>query len=320
MLFLNKKDVDSLIVFEEVIERIEKAMEIYDKKEFIMPDRITINTSETETYQYMPCFTKEIKGTKLLTLHADNYKYGKPTLQGLVTINNPISGEVECIIDGATLTGYRTGAVGSTGIKYTTNESCKNVGVIGAGVQGFYQSLYAAAVRKLENIYVTDRDKNKSIDFAKNLQTYLPNVNIIPVDDAKEVVEKSEIILTVTASETPVLPDDEGLIRDKHFIGIGSYKPFMREFPESIYKLVDKIYVDVDFAKEETGDLVIPCEKGWFKEENIETLYTGIKNNNIDKSKTTFYKLVGMAMFDVVVGDYIYKKALEKNIGQKIQL
>ncbi|MDD2494571.1 MAG: ornithine cyclodeaminase family protein [Tissierellia bacterium] len=320
MLFLNKQDISSLIVFEEVIERIEKAMKIYDDKEYIMPDRITINTTDTETYQYMPCFTKDAKGTKAITLNLENYKYGKPTIQGIVTINNPISGEVECIIDGATLTGYRTGAVGSTGIKYTTNELCKSAGVIGTGVQGFYQSLYAASIRKLENLYVTDCDKNKCIEFAKNLQSHIPNVNVVPVDTAKEVVEKSEIIITVTPSENPVIPDDEGLIRGKHFVGIGSYKPSMREYPQSIYKLVDKIYVDVDFAKEESGDLITPCEKGWFKEENIETLYTGIKNKNIDKNKTTFYKSVGMALFDVVVGDYIYKKALEKNIGQKIRL
>jgi ornithine cyclodeaminase len=320
MLYLNKQDINSLVNFEELIEAIEKAMEIYDKKEYIMPDRITINTSDVETYVYMPCFTEHIKGTKALTLNLDNYKYNKPTIQGMVTINNPVTGDIECMLDGAALTGYRTGAVGSTGIKYTTKESCRNLGVIGTGVQGFYQCLFAASVRNLENIYVTDRDKDKCIEFAKNLKEHLPTLNVVPIDNTRELIEKSDIIITVTPSETPVIPDDENLLRGKHFIGIGSYKPSMREYPESICKLVDKIYIDVDFAKEESGDLVIPCKEGWIEDENIVTLYDGIKNKNIDTSGTTFYKSVGMALFDMVASDYIYKKALEKNMGQKIQL
>lgn len=320
MLYLNKQDISSLVVYDEVISVIEMAMKIYDNKDFTMPDRITVNTTDTETYLYMPCFTKDVKGTKAITLNLDNYKYNKPTLQGVMLLNNPVSGEINCILDGATLTGYRTGAVGSTGIKYTTDESCRNLGVIGTGVQGFYQSIYAASVRKLENIYVFDVDKDKCAAFAKNLQNHIPDVKVYPAFNTRELVEKSEIIVTVTPSTNPVVPDDEGLLRGKHFVGIGSYKPSMREYPESIYKLLDKIYVDVDFAMEESGDLITPCEKGWFKKENVNTLITGIKNNNIDTTKTTFYKSVGMALFDVLVGDYIYKKAVEKNVGQNIQI
>ncbi len=320
MLFLNKQDVSSLIVYEEVIQIIEKAMEIYDKKDFKMPDRITVNTSDTETYLYMPCFTKDAKGTKILTLNADNFKLNKPMLQGVMLLNNPESGDIECIIDGASVTAYRTGAVGSTGIKYTSPETCKNLGVIGTGVQGFYQSLYAASVRPIENIYVFDLDKNKCAEFATRLHKELPNVNVQPIDDTRELVEKSEIIITVTPSSKPVVPDDENLLKGKHFIGIGSYKPNMREYPESIYKLLDKVYIDVDFAMEESGDLITPCEKGWLKEENVETLYSAVKNNSIDINQTTFYKSVGMALFDVLVADYIYKKAVEKGIGQNIRL
>lgn len=320
MLYLNKQDISSLIVYDEVIQIIEKAMEIYENKDFIMPDRITVNTNDTETYLYMPCFTKDVKGTKILTLNGENYKLNKPMLQGVMLLNNPVSGEIDCILDGASVTAYRTGAVGSTGIKYTSKESCKTLGVIGTGVQGYYQSLYAASVRPIENIYVYDLDKNKCAEFAKNLQKQLPNVIVKPAEDTKELVEKSEIIVTVTPSSKPVLPDDENLLKGKHFVGIGSYKPNMREYPESIYKLLDKVYIDVDFAMEESGDLITPCEKGWLKEENVETLFSAIKNNSIDKNKTTFYKSVGMALFDVLVADYIYKKAIEKGIGQNIQL
>ncbi|HPL54063.1 MAG TPA: ornithine cyclodeaminase family protein [Bacillota bacterium] len=318
MLYLNRQDVSSLIDFNELIEAIEHSMEIYDKKQFMQPDRIKVNVSDSETYLYMPCFTEQIKGTKILTLSQGNSKYNLPTIQGVMLLNDPKTGTIDCIIDGASITGYRTGAVGAAGIKYTSGENCRNLGIIGTGVQAFYQAQYAAAVRDIENIYLYNTTAGKMTDFAKRLKEKLPKVNIIPTVSPTELVKKADIIITATPSSTPVLPDDAALLEGKHYIGIGSYKPNMHEYPESIYKLLDKIYVDVDFAKEESGDLITPCEKGWFREDNIQTLYSAVKSNSINRNKTTFFKSVGMALFDIFVAGKIYKKALEQGIGQRI--
>lgn len=320
MLYLSRDDISQLVVFEEMIATIENAMEIYNKKQFIQPDRIGINTAESETYLYMPCFTEKIKGTKILTLSIENYKYNLPAIQGVMLLNDPRTGQINCMLDGASITGYRTGAVGSTGIKYTSKESDKNLGIIGSGVQAYYQALYAVSVRDLENIYVFDVLADKCKSFAKTIQERLPKIKVQPAVSAEELVKKSDIIVTVTPSKSPVIPDSAELLNGKHFVGIGSYKPTMQEYPKSIFQLLDKIYIDVDFALEESGDLIIPCEEGWFNKENIETLYPAIKENSIDRSKTTFYKSVGMALFDILVADNIYRKALERNMGQTIRL
>ncbi len=318
MLYLNKLDISSLVDFNEMIEAVEHAMEIYDKKQFIQPDRIKVNVNNTETYLYMPCFTDRIKGTKILTLSQENSKYNLPTIQGVMLLNNPKTGTIDCFLDGASITAYRTGAVGAAGIKYTSGENCHNLGIVGTGVQAFYQAQYATAVRDIENIYVYNITPWKSEEFAKRLKEKLPGVNIIPAASSGDLVKKSDIIITATTSFTPVLPDDAELLEGKHFIGIGSYKPNMREYSESIYKLLEKIYIDVDFAREESGDLATPCEKGWFKEENIQTLYSAVKANSIDRSRTTFYKSVGMALFDIFVAENIHNKAIERGIGQKL--
>ena len=320
MLCLSKDDISQLVVFEDIIAVIKQAMEVYHKKQFMQPDRITINVSEAETYLYMPCFTGAVKGTKVLTLSQENYKYNLPMLQGVMLLNDPKTGQILCMLDGASVTGFRTGAVGATGIKYTSKESDKNLGIIGAGAQAFYQALYAASVRKLENIYVFDALADKCRDFAKTIQERLPQINVRPAASAEELVKNSEIIVTVTPSTTPVFPDSAELMEGKHFVGIGSYKPIMNEYPKSIYQLLDKIYIDVDFALEESGDLIIPCEKGWFKKENIQTLYPAIQDKSIDPGKTTFFKSVGMALFDILVANNIYQKALVHKMGQTIKL
>lgn len=318
MLYLNKNDVESVVDFQELIATIEEAMNIYDRQQFMQPDRITVNVTDSETYLYMPCFTGETKGTKILTLSQENYKHNLPTIQGVMLLNEPQTGAIDCIIDGASITAYRTGAVGATGIKYTTRENCRNLGIVGTGVQAFYQAQYAAAVRNIERIYIYDVITEKVADFAERLREKLPGIDIIPAVSAEELVKNAEIIVTVTPSQTPVLPDNSELLVGKHFIGIGSYKPNMREYPQAVFSLLDKVYIDVDFAMEESGDLITPCKNGWFKEENIKTLFSGIKSNSIDRSGTTFYKSVGMALFDILVAKKIYLRAIEKGIGQKI--
>ena len=314
MLYLSAEDIKKVINYEELIEVVENAMHVYETGDFVMPDRITVNRG-SETYLYMPCFTDNVKGTKVLTLYGENAKRGVPTLQGIMLVNDVETGKIECIMEGATLTAYRTGAVGAAGIKHTTPTDVESIGIIGTGVQGFYQSLYACSIRNIKTINIFNKTPEKTTKFKSDLEAAIPNVKVNICNDTTELVKNSDIIITTTTSETPVIPDDKELLRGKHFVGIGSYKPTMQEFPQSLFEILDDMYIDVDFAKEETGDLVNPLREGWIKEEQVHTLGTAIEKGNIKTDTTTLYKSVGMALFDTSVASYILKKAKEKAVG-----
>jgi len=96
----------------------------------------------------------------------------------------------------------------------------------------------------------------------------------------------------------------------------------MKELPDALFEVVDKVIVDTDFAKEESGDLCLPIKNNLIKSEDIENMGNFLENNtNFNmKGKTTLYKSVGMGLFDLVVANKIYVKALEKGIGQYIEL
>jgi len=313
MLYLTSQDIEKVVQLEDVVKIIESTMKLYETGNFVQPDRISVNR-DSETYLYMPCFTDDVKGTKILTLFAENAKKGIPTIQGLMLLNDNETGKITCIMDGATLTAFRTGAVGSCGIKHTTPEHVSTLGIVGTGMQGFYQSLYACKIRNIKKISVFDIFPDKAEEFRARLQAALPNVTVQAMPTCEELIEASEVIITVTTSPKPVIPNNKELIRGKHFIGIGSYKPTMQEYPQALFELLDKIYIDVEFAKEETGDLINPLKEGWIKEEQIQTLGT-VLDEKLNVETTTLYKSVGMALFDTYVAEYIYKKALELNIG-----
>jgi ornithine cyclodeaminase len=235
-------------------------------------------------------------------------------------LNDIDTGLPKGILDGSSITAYRTGALGATGMKYTTGRNCKNVGLIGPGVQGFHQLLLASKVRNIENIYIYGRNKENLKDFINRLKKKLPNINIRPADTSEELVKNSEIIITATPSESPVMPNNKELLKGKHIIAIGSYKYKMREIPDALYELIDEVYVDTELAIEESGDIIQPLEKGLINESQIKTLSEIMSKEKDFAKKTTLFKCVGMALLDVVVAEAIFTTALKLNKGTDIPL
>ena len=108
-------------------------------------------------------------------------------------------------------------------------------------------------------------------------------------------------------------------MKEKHIIGIGSYKPEMQELPDALFRTLNQIFVDTEHAKKESGDLSIRLANGLIQEDQIYTLGKLInKEIIIDDSQTTLFKSVGMALFDLIVARKIYLNALDKGIGTEV--
>ncbi len=318
VLFLRRQDLQKLIVLPELIESIEKAFMIYEAGDFEMPDRIHIHRHE-DTLLYMPCFSDSIFGTKIITVFPDNPQKGAEPIQGIMLLNDVATAKPLAIIDGAALTAYRTGAVGGVGVKYTTPVSSQSVGLVGAGVQGYYQLLMAAQVRNLKQVNIFDPYSKSLPEFCKRVREAIPGVMVMVSPTVESMIKNSEIIITTTNAGEPVLPNDQDLLRGKHIIAVGSYKPHMRELPEAVSRLVEIVYVDTEFGVKESGDLCIPLENGWIRPEQIKTFGKLVNGELKVHGQTTLFKTVGMALFDLVVGEHIYRRACKLGIGQDIE-
>lgn len=317
MLYINKKHMEEVIDLNALMDCVEKAFSIYESGEFHMPDRMHVDRPEG-TILYMPCFSDEVSGTKIVSTFPENIKSGIPSIQGTMVLNKSTTGEPLAIMDGAILTAYRTGAVGGVGVRHTTRENCKTVGLVGTGVQGFFQVLYACAARPIEDVYIFDRNKERALSFKERLEEKLKGITIHVTSDVVELTKLSEIIITATPSTVPVLPDNAEILKGKHIIAIGSYKYEMRELPPALYTVLDEVYIDTELAAEESGDLIVPVEQGWMKKEDYKIfgkVYDELKSSPKDQVKTTLFKSVGMSLFDLLVAEEIYNLAVSKNLG-----
>ena len=317
MLLLNEKDILACMSMKEAIDSIDLAYKIYGQNNFLMPTRQKVSTGDN-TLILMPSITENVMGTKLVTAFPNNEE--DPTLHGLVVLASNHNGKMLSIMDGSFITGFRTGAIGGSAARHLAPQHASKLAVIGTGVQGFYQTIAVCTEREITDIYLYNRTEKKVQSFIEKLQKELgDSVRFHIKKTTKETIEQAEIIITATTSTTPVLPDEKDLLKGKLIIGIGSFLPQMREFPQALFEVADHLYVDSHDAIKESGDVIYPLENNLFEKENIK-LFSSIFeqedafNHDYNEGSVVF-KSTGMALFDVVIAEEIYKRATEAKIG-----
>ncbi|ELP90147.1 ornithine cyclodeaminase, putative [Entamoeba invadens IP1] len=324
LLFINKEDVFKLGDLKRTMAKVKEAMLVLESGEYLMPERLSATYKE-RTVLSMPALTNTASGTKLLTVTPSNIKLGLPSIFGLMTVNDFTTGKPLAIIDGSALTSLRTGAVGGLAVDYLAPKNAKSVGIAGCGAQGFYQLIYTCCVRPIERVYLYDAYAKDLTNFIERVKKALceykieEKITFVVCKDTKELISQSEIVITATTSNTPIFDNDKTLFHGKTIIGVGSYQPTCREFPDAIFGEDTAVFIELPFAKEETGDLAIPIENGLIKTEDIHLLVELDKKPELMK-KTNFFKTVGMALYDIVVANDLYIVAKEKNAGQVVKL
>jgi ornithine cyclodeaminase len=259
--------------------------------------------------------------TKLVTIFPGNRSRNRPVIDGIVVLSDGSSGEVLALMDGKTVTAMRTGAVTGVSIRYLSRGDARSVGLVGCGVQGYYQLLYACAVRDICRITLFDIEPAAIRTLMEKMQASLPDVEIVVAESSEALVRASDIVITATTARRPVFPDDPELFKGKHCVAIGSFEPDVREYPDAVFSLVEKVWVDIDFAKEESGELLVPLRRGILRDEQLETLGHLIQSERAPERGahgTTFSKSVGMALFDLTTARLAYAQAIEEGLGTEL--
>ncbi len=320
MRYLSAEQIERAVCCEDLMNAVERAYAVEQAGSFHMPNRFHLD-HQGNTVLYMPCFLERVFSTKILTLVPNNSQRGLPVISGLVLLNDATTGMPLAIMDGGAVTAYRTGAVSGLAIRNIASIDTKVAGLIGAGGQGFTQIIFANAVRKLDRVLIYDLDPRKSEKLVLMVRDRLPHLSVQRAPSVEALVSHADLVITATPATTPVLPDNKELLREKSYIAIGSYKPEMRELPQALYHLVDSILIDTPHGLEESGDLIIPLERGWIGEKQIlpfgQFLTDHPKPRN--KGETTLFKSVGMALFDLTVAESIYRKAIDQGWGIELE-
>ena len=270
------------------------------------PPRMHIDQGHN-TLLLMPCFGRSYFSTKLVSVFPKNILKKEPMIYGSVILNDGQTGRPLAVMDGSKLTAMRTAAVGAVGIQHLAPETASTLGVVGLGIQGFHQALFACQQRPIKSLRIIDHSREVMIRFAERFNAFYPKIQVIPCNSAGELCTASEIIITASGSHHPVVPDRGDWWKGKTIIGIGSYKPEMREFPDQIFSSIEQVFIDTTVAVTETGDLIYPLKGSVIDESQVIPLSDLILKNVKLSGETRFFKSVGMASFDLYAAKLVYE-------------
>jgi len=317
MLVINEQDQQQLLNMKEVIDEVAHALKAFSEGKTETPLRYVLPFNNENKYLVMPALSDELKivGIKTVTFAPENPEKGKKTITGSVLLSDYETGETLAVLDGNYLTKIRTGAISGVATKYLAREEAKTLCVIGAGDQA--QGLVAAVMagRNIDTVHFSSRTKEKANQFADTVaKKYHVTTKVFNVAD--DAMEKADIIVTATNSSYPVY--SRSLKPGVHLNAVGSFKPDMQELPSESMLVANKIVVEsVEAAMEETGDLKVPQDEGLITVNSLYGELGDIVAGNIlgreDNKEVTLFKSVGLAIVDIVVAHYFYKKALKNS-------
>lgn len=316
VLLISEEDVKSKLDMKKSIEIVERVFNAHGNKEVLMPSKITLDLGEGNdwppyggSFNAMPAYLGEdfdAAGVKWVCGFNDNFKKGIPYINGSIILSDVRTGEQIALMDGSYITDIRTGAATGVAVKYLARKNAKVVGIIGAGVQGKMNLRAIKEVIDIEQVKIVDIREEKAKEYATEMSKEL-GIEVIAVKTNKEAVEGSDIIVTVTIADEPLVMN-EWLKEGSLVLSVGSFQ----ELDEQIPLTTDKLVVDSWAQNAHRGELCKLVHDGKISEENIYAelpdIVAGKKSARENDKEKICACLIGMGSTDIGIADTIYKE------------
>jgi ornithine cyclodeaminase/alanine dehydrogenase-like protein (mu-crystallin family) len=318
MLILSHRDLLDLLPPPTIIEAVERGVRALHAGAVAVPDRGHLHW-QGATLLTMPCGNDAFLGVKCVAVVPSNAQRDLPVTSGAMLLLRADTSEPLALMNAAALTCQRTGAVGAVGMKYMTPADTDSVGIVGVGMQGLWQAIFACAVRPIRTIFYVARRNEAAAQFEAELASRIPAVKRARCADAGELLKRTRLIVTATTASSPVLPEAPDLLQGRHFISIGSFKPSQQELPTAVCRIAGHLAIDSQAAFQEVGDVLRPLESGVLQRSDvfhIAELVAG--QRTIDVNRATAFKSVGSALYDLYVAAAFYEHAVANGIGADV--
>ena len=319
MLYLSQEDIlDMEIPIREIITLVEKGLKEHGLDQVENPPKPGIHAKPDSFIHAMPAYYRKlgIGGIKWVSGYPSNRELGLPQILGVMITNDMDTGLPTAVMDCRWITAVRTAAVSAVTAKYCALKDSETFGVIGCGVQG---RMTLVALKEIIPTIIKAKAYDINPEASKRYKADLEKetgVEIMHVSSVEEAVKGSDIILTATQR----LPNP--LVKNEWFepgaLGMGL------EASRAWYG--DAILTADKFITDSWDQTVHFHEQGAFPE-GMPKLYAELgeivagKKKGRENSKERILAInIGLALEDVIVADYIYKKAEKKGGYQRLTL
>lgn len=325
ILYLSRADVrDIALSMAEVIQLVESAFGEHGEGQIQMPPSTGVSPGNGAFVHAMPAYLPRVGalGAKWIGIGPHDLASGEERITGLLVLNDPATTLPICVMDCAWITAMRTGAVTGVAAKYLGRRNASVVAIIGAGVQGRTNLLALQEVLPdLERVQIYDINPGALDRYCEEMETKV-TATIYPGGSAREAAQEAHVIVTAT----PVRSEPRPLVHDEWLPRGGLAIPLEIDsaWPPRIFTSVDKVLCDDRRQLQHAATGGFPIR---FFKQGLPQIYaelgqvvSGQKPGREDDTERIISLNMGMGIHDVLVGQALYEKAMQKGIGTSLPL
>jgi alanine dehydrogenase len=246
-------------------------------------------------------------------------QHGLPTIQGVLVLCDAANGRTLAVMDSVVVTAVRTGAATAVAANRLARKDAAVVTVCGCGTQGRVHLKSLARVRKLKHAFAADLDRNRALEFTREMEKEV-GIPISVVEDAASGARQSDICVMCTTSRKAILGASD--VPPGAFVAaVGADNPEKQELDPSLFR-DSKVVVDLLTQCRVMGDLHHALKAGTITEQRVHAelgeIVAGRKPARESAGEIIIFDSTGIALQDVAAAAVVYEKAIEQGRGTEL--
>ena len=311
---LNESELRQAVgINEEALEAVEAAFSWLQQDRVSMPPIMHISAKDKNgDIDVKSAYVKGMPyiAIKIASGFYDNPAKGLPAGSAMMVLLNAETGFCEAILlDNSYLTDLRTGLAGAVAAKYLAPSVVDTVGVVGTGVQARYQVECLALLRTFKNVLVWGRSREKAYAYAAEM-TAKHGLDVRVSDAPNDVVEASQIVITTTASDRPLITSD-ALHAGLHITAVGADFPGKQELDPGLLLKAGKLACDTLSQCRANGEIQHLLQDGELPPDldiiELGELAIGTRKGRETDDEITVCDLTGTGVQDTAIANLAYE-------------
>jgi len=312
--FLDEEDIARLLSMPLALDVVEQAMAELARGEATNVPRDRLRSARTTMHLMQALVPSQgAMGYKVYTVNQGVVRF-------LLHLYDSASGRLLGILQARLLGMQRTGAASGVATRLLARPDARTLGLFGSGRQAAAQLEAVCLVRPITLVKVFARDRDRLTSFCQ-AQSQRLGIEVRPAASARETVEGSDIVSTITSTETPLF-DGAWLAEGAHVNAAGSNMLSRRELDETALIRCGLIATDSrEVARRECGDLLPLIEKGrigWGQVRELGDVLIGRTPGRVNEGQITCFESHGLAVQDVALGARLLVLAEQQGLGSEL--
>ncbi len=323
--FLDRAAVEALAPApNDLLDVIERGLAAHGSGQVVMPPKAHLHLDHLFRghFNILSGYAAPVgrAGVKVVGDYLDNWKRALPSEIALLTLYDPETGVPCAIMDATSLTWMRTGAVTAVGALHLARPDSAIVAHIGARGTAFSNLRLLAARFPLTEVRITSARTESRERLARRVREEL-GLATFAVGNAREAAANADIVIEATRLAAPQsLLGEADLAAGALLVTYG----WIRAIDPALALGVDKIVVDDWEQCRLGGQLHELIADGRLTRERVHAeigaIVAGLVSGRTNPAERILFWHRGFAISDVMLGDWILRRAEREGVGTLLTL